>query len=197
MQEMDVELERWQRQWRTQDTVPPDLAKAVEAGTRNMRRGRIAEIATTVVMGGGAMTWALAARRTDVTVLAIAVWFFLAIAWTASLLLSRGAWQPVAATTKAFVEISILRCERRLQAIWIQAALYVVILTFDLIWLYYYRAESNVTEFLMRPAVLVFLFFVTPLAGAAAMWYRRRLLRELKSIRSVRCAVPGHKLRLR
>jgi len=186
MQEMDVELERWQRQWRTQDTVPTDLAKAVEAGTRNMRRGRIAEIATTVVMGGGAMAWALAARRTDVTVLAIAVWFFLAIAWTASMLLSRGAWQPVAATTTAFVELSILRCERRLQAIWIQAALYVVILTFDLIWLYYYRAESSVTELLMRPTVLVFLFLVTPLAGAAAMWYRRRLLRELKSIRSVR-----------
>jgi hypothetical protein len=102
------------------------------------------------------------------------------------MLLSRGAWQPVAATTTAFVEISILRCERRLQAIWIQAALYVVILTFDLIWLYYYRAESSVTEFLMRPAVLVFLFLVTPLTGAAGMWYRRRLLRELKSIRSVR-----------
>jgi hypothetical protein len=186
MQEIDVELARWQRQWRTQETVPPDLAKAVEAGTRNMRRGRIAEIATTVVMGGGAMAWALAARRTDVTVLAIAVWFFIAIAWTASMPLSRGAWQPVTATTTAFVEISILRCERRLQAIWIQIALYVVILTFDLIWLYYYRAESSVGEFLMRPAVLVFLFLVTPLAGAAAMWHRRRLLRELNNLKTTR-----------
>ena len=71
---------------------------------------------------------------------------------------------------------------RRLQAIWIQAALYVVILTFDLIWLYYYRAESSVTEVLMRPAVLVFLCLVTPLAAAAAMWYRRRLLRELNNL---------------
>jgi hypothetical protein len=64
--------------------------------------------------------------------------------------------------------------------------LYVVILAFDLVWLYYYRGESSVGEFLMRPAVLFFLLIVTPLAAAAAMWYRRRLLRELTNLRSVR-----------
>jgi len=37
--------------------------------------------------------------RADVIVLAIAVWFFISIAWTASTLLRRGAWQPVTATT--------------------------------------------------------------------------------------------------
>lgn len=186
MQEIDNELEQWQRQWRTQEAIPPDLVKAVEAGTRKMRYGRIAEIATTLVMGGGATVWALTTSRTEAAVLAIAVWVFLAIAWTASLLLSRGTWQPVTATTAAFVEISILRCVRRLQAIWIQAALYVVILTFDLIWIYYYREESSVFEFLRRPTVLVVLFVVTPLAAAAAMSSRRRLLRELNNLKSAR-----------
>ena len=186
MQETDVELERWQRQWRTQETVAPDLAKAVEAGTRNMRRGVIAEVIVTLVMGGGALTWALAARRTEVTVFAIAVWFFIAIAWIASTMLRRGAWQPITATTAAFVDISILRCERNLQAITIQAALYVVIFVFDVIWLYFYRGESSVGEFLIRPPVLVFVFVVTPLFATAAVWYRRRLLRELKSLRSDR-----------
>ena len=113
MQKLDLELERWQRQWRAQQAVPPDLVKSVEAGTRNMRRGVIAEILVTVVMGGGSLAWALAARRTDVTVLAFAVWILIAVAWTASLLLRRGAWQPVTATTAAFVDISILRCEAR------------------------------------------------------------------------------------
>jgi hypothetical protein len=186
MAEMDLELERWQRQWHAQEAVPPDLARTVEAGTRAMRRGVIAEIAVTALMGGAAIAWALAARRMDVTVLAIAVWFFIAIAWTASTLLRRGAWQPLTATTSAFVEISILRCERNLQAIAVQVGLYVVILIFDLVWLYFYRAESSVVEFLRRPAVLVFLFMVTPLFAAAATWYRRRLLRELKGLRRVR-----------
>jgi hypothetical protein len=186
MRESDFELEQWQRQWRTQETVPPDLAKAVEVGTRKMRLARIAETVTTLVMGGGATAWAVAASRSDVTVLAIAVWLFIAIAWTASLVLSRGMWQPVTETTAAFVDISILRCVRRLQAIWIQAALYVVILTFDLIWIYYYRAETSVIEFLLQPIVLVWLLVVTPFAAAAAMWSRRRLLRELNNLKTAR-----------
>ena len=82
MQEMDFELERWQRHWRTQETVPPDLANAVESGTRKMRRGVFAEIVVTMIMGGGALGWAVVSRRPDVIVLAIAVWFFIAIAQT-------------------------------------------------------------------------------------------------------------------
>lgn len=189
MQEMDLELERWQQQWRAQEAVPQDLAKSVEAGTRRMWRGVIAEVVITLVMGGGTLAWALAARRTEVNVLAIAVWIFIAVAWTASALLRRGAWQPLTATTSAFVDISILRCERSLQAIWIQAALYVVTLTFDLVWLYFYREESSARELLMRLPVLVVLFGVTPLLAAAAMWYRRQLLRELKNLTALKRAV--------
>lgn len=189
MQERDLELEQWQRQWRAQENVPPDLVKAVETGTRNRRRGLIAEIAVTVVMGGGVLAWAYASARAEVLVMAMAVWIFIAIAWIASMLLSRGTWQPVTATTAAFVEISILRCERGLLAIWIQAVLYAVIFAFDLVWIYYYRGESSVREFLMRPAVLFFLLIVTPLFGAAAMWYRRRLLRELKNLMELKRAV--------
>jgi pimeloyl-ACP methyl ester carboxylesterase len=188
MQEMDLELVRWQRQWRAQDATPPDLARSVEAGTRSMRRGIIAEILVTVVMGGGSIAWALATRRPDVSVLAIAVWIFIAVAWTASLLLRRGAWQPATATTAAFVDISILRCERSLQAIWIQVALYVVILTFDFVWLYFHLGMSSIRELLVRPASLVALLVVTPMLAAAAMWYRRRLLRELKNLVELRRA---------
>jgi hypothetical protein len=187
MQELDREFEQWQRQWQSQDAeVPADLARSVQTGTRRLRRGLLAEIANTIIIGGGVIVWAALSRRAEVMVLAIAVWILFAVAWTASLLLRRGTWQPVTATTAAFVEVSILRHERSLQAIWIQAVLYVVILLFDLVWLYHYRAETSVSEFMMRPAVLVFLLIVTPLVAAAAMWYRRRLLRELKRLRSIR-----------
>ena len=144
----------------------------------------IAEIANTIIIGGGILVWAALSRRADVTVLAIAVGILFAVAWTASLLLRRG-MAAGTATTTAFVEVSILRRKRSLQAIWVQAVLYVAILVFDLVWLFHYRGESSVSEFLMRPAVLVFLLIVTPLVAAAAMWYRRRLL-ELRSLRSVR-----------
>ena len=188
MKEPDLELEDWRQQWHAHDTVPPDLARAVEAGTRSLRRGIIAEIMVTIVMGGGAVGWAIASRRPDVVVLAIAIWIMIGIAWIASTLLRRGAWQPVTATTAAFVEVSILRCQRSLQAISIQAVLYVVILIFDLVWLYNYRAESNVREFLMRPMVVGVLTVVTPLLAIAAVWHRRRLRRELKNLVKLRRA---------
>ena len=189
MQEPDLELEGWQREWRAQEAPPFDLAKKVEAGTRSMRLGIVGEVIVTIVMGGGTLGWAIISRRPDVIVLAIAVWIFVAAAWVASTLLRRGAWQPMTATTAAFVEVSILRCERSLQAISIQAVLYVVILAFDLVWLYNYRAESNVREFLMRPAVVVVLTVVTPALAAAAVWYRRRLRRELKNLAKLRRGV--------
>jgi ABC-type dipeptide/oligopeptide/nickel transport system ATPase component len=56
----------------------------------------------------------------------------------------------------------------------------------DLIWIYCHRAESSVIEFLLHPIVLVWLFVVTPFAAAAAMWSRRRLLRELNNLKTAR-----------
>jgi hypothetical protein len=41
------------------------------------------------------------------------------------------------------MEISILRCERGLRAIAAQALLFVPILGFDLVWLYFYRDETD------------------------------------------------------
>ena len=63
MKEPDLELEGWRQQWNAHETVPPDLANAVEAGTRSLRRGIIAEIVVTIVMGGGALGWAIVSRR--------------------------------------------------------------------------------------------------------------------------------------
>jgi hypothetical protein len=186
MGEPDLELEGWQRHWQSQDTVPADLAQRVAAGTRSLQRGRIAEILTTIVMCGATAVWALVSRRADVIVLAVGVWLLVAIAWAASTMLRRGISQPVTSTTSAFVEISILRCERSLHAITFQAAFYVVIVGFDLVWLYYYRAESSVQELLMRPPVIGVLTIVTPVLAAAAIWYRRRLQRELKNLISLR-----------
>lgn len=186
MGEPDLELEGWQRHWQSQDAVPADLAQRVAAGTRSLRRGRIAEILTTIVMCGATALWALVSRSADVIVLAVGVWLLVAIAWAASTMLRRGISQPVTSTTSAFVEISILRCERSLHAITFQAAFYVVIVGFDLVWLYYYRAESSVQELLMRPPVIGVLTIVTPVLAAAAIWYRRRLQRELKNLISLR-----------
>ena len=191
MHEPDLELEEWQRQWHSQEHVAPDLVKAVEKGTRRMRQGIMWEIVVTVVMGGGALAWATVSLRPDVVVLSIAVWLFIGVAWIASVLLRRGAWHPLSATTAAFIDISILRCERNLQALWIQAGLYVVISAFNLAWIYYYQARTSISDFLIEPIVIGFLAVVTPLLAGIWWWYRRRLRRELANLESLRHAQSG------
>src|SRR5262249_40878141 len=134
--------------------------------------------------------WATLSPRSEVFILSIAIWIFIGIAWIAATLLRRGAWHPLASTTAAFIEISILRCERNLQALWIQAALYVVISTFNLVWIYKYQGRTSVTEFLAEPIVVGFLAVVTPVLAGIWWWYRQRLRRELANLerlsRSVR-----------
>jgi hypothetical protein len=187
MQESDFELEGWRRQWQSQP-ASIDLRQKVEAGTRDMWRGLLWEIAVTIIMGGGSLLWAIVSGRAEVLVLAVAIWGFIAIAWTASLLLRRGAWQPATSTTAAFLNLSILRCERSLQAIVVQAVLYVAILAFDLAWLYWYLREADLSTFLTRPLVVIVVWIGTPVLAGVALWYRGRLRRELDNLR--RLATP-------
>jgi hypothetical protein len=184
--ESDPELERWRGEWRSQDVIPTRLARRVERETRQMRWGVAGEIAVTVAIGGGTLGWAILSRRPDVAILAAGVWIIIAVAWTISILLRRGAWQPATTTTAAFLELSILRCERGLQAITAQALLFVPILGFDLVWLYSYREETSVWTFLTRPPVVLIAWVGTAIAAAGALWYRRRLRRELESLLKLR-----------
>jgi len=187
--EIDLELERWQGEWRAHEAIPADLARQVARGRRWMWWGVASEIAVTAVVGGGSLGWALVSRRADVTMLAAGVWTIIAIAWTLSVLLRRGAWQPATMTTAAFLELSILRCERGLQALVAQAALYVVILGFDLVWLYSFGAETSVWGFLTRPAVVLIAWIGSLVAATAALWYRRRLRRERARLLQLRRAL--------
>ena len=184
--ELDTELARWQGEWRAHEGIPPSLARRVERDTRRMRWGVAGEIAVTVAMGGGTLGWAVTSQRPDVAILAAGVWIIIAIAWTISILLRRGAWQPATTTTAAFMELSILRCERGLQAIVAQAILFPLVLGFDLVWLYSYREETSVLEFLTRPAVVLIAWAGTAVAAAGAFRYRRRLRRELENLHRLR-----------
>jgi hypothetical protein len=182
MQELDLELEGWKRHWQSQP-ASIDLRQKVEAGNRAMRRGLMWEIAITIAFGGGSLLWAIVSARAEALVLAVAIWAFIAIAWTASMLLRRDVWEPATNTTAAFLSVSILRCERSLQAIVLQAVLYVAILSFDLVWLYWYLQETDVWTFLTRPLVLFVAVIITPVLAAVALWYRGRLRRELENLR--------------
>ena len=74
----------------------------------------------------------------------------------------------------------------RAPAIRAQALLFVPILGFDLVWLYFYREETNVWTFLTRPAVVLIAWVGTAIAAVGALWYRRHLRRERESLLRLR-----------
>lgn len=119
----DVELESWRAQWQAAALPPANLQDRVERETRMMRRVVVGEIAVTVAFGGGSVAWAVLSRRTDALVLAFGIWVFIVIAWAISHLLRRDAWSPASLTTTAFLDLSILRCRQRREAIVAQAIL--------------------------------------------------------------------------
>ncbi len=186
--EPDVELDTWRRQWQTESVVPADLKQRVERETRLMRRFVAAEILVTVVIGGGSFAWAALSRRTDTAVLAAGVWVFIAMAWTMSWMLRRGAWTPVSSTTAAFLDLSILRCRRKRDAVAVQSVLYVMILAFDLVWIYFERAQRMPVDprAFLTTGLVLWGWAITAALGVVAVWQRRKLSRELRNLTSLR-----------
>jgi hypothetical protein len=186
--EADVELDAWRVLWQARAPAVPDVKALVERETRRMRLFVAGEIAITIVFGGGSLAWAALSRRTDVLVLAIGVWLFIAIAWTLALLLRRGAWTPATATTTAYLDLAILRCRRRHEAVMAQAVLYAMILGFDLTWIYFStpaRGTLGPLAFLTSGGI-AWVWAVTAALAVAAVRYRQKLARELEGLTGLR-----------
>ena len=178
----ETELDLWRRQWQSETTVPLDLRKRVERQTRFMKIGLLADILVTIVIGGGAIVWALLSPQSDIVLLAAVTWLFLAAAWTFSLTVNRRNWSPSTLDTAAFVELSVRRCAGRLAAVRFGVVLFLCEIVFGLGWVYRHSPEG-------RMPLLPWLFFsslpidIVWLATAAfsffVVWYRRRKRAEL------------------
>ena len=171
----DLELEAWRAEWQADATVPVDLRRKVARGTRNMRLMLGSEILVTVTMGGGSILWAALEPRTEMLVLAAAIWIFLAAAWAAAFLNRRGTWSPKSLTTADFVDLSIRRCRGKLASMRFGIGLYFTEVAFGLIWLY--RDPARRTP---MPAIVY--AAVTPIVLAAIAHFRRKTQAELESL---------------
>src|SRR5262245_8001274 len=189
----DVELESWRAQWQTAAPPPADLKARVERETRMMRRFVAGELAVTVVFGGASVVWAALSRRTDVVILAIGVWVFIAAAWTISFLLRCDAWSPATLSTAAYLDLSILRCRRRHEAIVGQAALYALILGFDLAWIYSFGREPGSRDLLsfLTSGSVAWVWPMTAVLAISAWRWRLRLSLELQTLTRLRASLLG------
>jgi hypothetical protein len=185
---IDVELDVWRAEWQASSPALPDLGARVERETQRMRRVIVAECAVTSVFGGGSLAWAWLTRRTDVLILAGGIWVFIALAWTISFLMRRHAWAPATMSTTAFLDLSILRWQRQLKSIAAQCLLYVLIVAFNLTWIYLAspaRAADGVLRFLTGIDV-AWVWAVTVILAVGAARRKQRLSAELDRLIQLR-----------
>ena len=171
----DLELENWRAAWQADAQAPADLRRKVARDTRHMRLMLASEILVTVTIGGGSILWAALQPRTEMLVLAIAVWTFLAVAWAFALATRRGNWSPAALTTADFIDLSIRRCRAKLASIRFVLWLYFAEVAFCLTWLYRDPARRT-------PAPAVIYAVVTPLLLIGLARHRRNVRRELAKL---------------
>jgi len=168
----DLELESWRAQWQADAEVPADLRRKVARDTRYLRLMVALEVLVTVTIGGGSIVWAVLEPRAEMLVLAIAVWIFLAAAWSVAVITRRGAWRPAAVTTADFIELSIRRCRGKLAAARFGVGLYFVEMVFCLTWLYRDPARRV-------PGPAIVFAVVTPVFLIWLARFRRNTRREL------------------
>ena len=110
----DDEMEMWRQQWQGQPSVVVDLIRRVERETVEMRMAWFAFFAPAAV--GFVATVFVAMSPSLGGILFVAgLWLFgiftlLFIKWN-----FKGAWTPHAETTTAYLELSIVRCRRKLR----------------------------------------------------------------------------------
>jgi hypothetical protein len=187
----DAELELWRREWLSDSELAApvvDLRRKVERQSRQMRVVLLLQVISTVVVGGGYTAWAVLATGPGSAILVIGLWLLFALAWSHALLNRRGTWQPVDSATATFLELSLLRCRRRLSAANFGAVLYVVDVVFDLYWVFRFRSRPEplpLGTFLTSGPVMV-VWLGTLAAFGFLIWYKRKKRAELAYLLSLK-----------
>ena len=184
---LDTELDVWRREWQSETAVPTDLRRRVERQTRWMRIGLAADIAVTVLIGGGVLALTLRSPQPDMPVLAAATWTFIALAWAFRLTVHRGIWSPAAMDTAAFVDLLIRRCRVQLAATLFGAGLFACEITFCMAWVHRHSAPRVPLLAWLFGSVFNGMVWVVTVAFLGFMvWYRRRKRAELAWLVSLR-----------
>lgn len=175
----DAELDLWRTEWQA-STETPALAVLRERVARQSRYLRLmlaADILVTVTIGGGTIVLAALDPRPAKVLLAAATWLFIAVAWIFGLANRKDAWSPSAATTAAYLDLSLRRCRSSLRAIKFGAIFYVCEMAFCLAWVFHELAIP-MSSFLISTPLLV-VYPITIMFAAFLIHYRKQKTADL------------------
>jgi hypothetical protein len=121
MMSSNDEFSRWQQQWQSHPVVPVELIRKIERKTLGMRAMRVAEIAVTILIGGGLIGATIAhpvIGQIYWLVLTLVTWLFIIVGWFISLRASKNAWNAAEPSISAYMDLQIRRYRQQIDTIW-------------------------------------------------------------------------------
>lgn len=114
------EFSKWQDLWQSHQAVPISLIRRVERQTLRMKALRIAEIAVTILVGGGLIGATIAhplMERPYWVALTLMTWLFTVALWVVSLRSSRNAWRVAEPSISAYIDLQVRRYQQQISGI--------------------------------------------------------------------------------
>jgi len=182
----------WQRQtaWAAPEFPGGILGRKVRAHRRLMRWVLAVEVLITVASLAASVALLRWHGGITGTAAAVYTWVLLAVVWSFAVSNRRGTWRPVAETTRAYLDLSALRCRRQLRTVWLVIVLAAVQFGCVTLWL---AARVLQTPSLLTPSRALVGWIVGGLMTAIyvgwAVWFRRRTLRERAWLAVVRAEI--------
>jgi hypothetical protein len=178
----DNELSAWRREWHSQPSVPLDLVRKVERQTVYMKLQLFALIAP-ILVGAGTIVLALIMRTVPSTILAVGTWAFILFGLRFELKNRKGVWTAASQTTAAYVELSIVRCQRDLNAIRYSFVFTPLLTTFVLITVFailVHRNALNIArDYWNIAGAFAYSFVIVAIVALAMLAKRKKVRREL------------------
>jgi hypothetical protein len=188
----DDELREWIADWQTEPEPAPEVRDAIRRRVKRQTLKMMLSLAGEVVLTLGLLGIVInsAVRWPEPLNLAAMAGLVVLIFWAigSSLWFRRGTWRPSAETTSAFLDLSILRCRRRLAALragWFLLAMEEAIL---IPWLCVLLNGKPAGDYIRA---FGFLVLMTVLVVAFSLTVQRRTRRELEEMEAVRRSLEG------
>jgi pilus assembly protein TadC len=121
MMSINNEFSHWQQQWQSHPVVPVDLIRRIERKTLGIRAMRVAEIAVTILIGGGLIGATIAhpvIGQIYWLVLTLVTWLFIIVAWVISLRASKNAWNAAEPSISVYMDLQVRRYRQQINTIW-------------------------------------------------------------------------------
>jgi hypothetical protein len=185
--ETDDELREWIADWQTEPEPAPEVRDNIRRRVKRQTLKMALSLAGEVVLTAGLLAIVIrsAVLWPEPLNLAAMAGLAMLIFWAigSSLWYRRGTWRPSAETASAFLDLSILRCRRRLAALragWFLLALEEAIL---IPWLCLLLNGKPVSRYVGGFGFLVLMTALIVGFSLTAQWRTRRELGELEAAR--------------